>query len=47
MDYSLVVGIDSVKNELVLGIVGALYMFLGVYQTSETRFRLHSYIYLG
>lgn len=27
MDYSLVVGIDSVKNELVLGIVGALYMF--------------------
>lgn len=26
MDYSFVVGVDSVKNELVVGIVGALFL---------------------
>lgn len=29
MDYSLVVGVDSVKNELVVGIVGACSFYLG------------------
>ena len=30
MDYSLVVGVDSVKNELVVGIVGTYrHLFIG------------------
>lgn len=53
MDYSLVVGVDSVKNELVVGIVGACSFYLGFTSmihglTCGFFFgRLHPDIYVG
>lgn len=48
MDYSLVVGVDSVKNELVVGIVGqSSTSCVQSKMSSLSPRRLHSDIYLG
>lgn len=46
MDYSLVVGVDSVKNELVVGIVGTLGL---IYKQEVNLFclRLYSNVHMG
>ena len=41
MDYSLVVGVDSVKNELVVGIVGTYISLRRFIECSSSLPRLH------
>lgn len=48
MDYSLVVGVDSVSNEMVVGIVGTLCMNCFCFRfVSPLSYRLYSYVHLG
>ena len=49
MYYSLVVGVDSAKNELVVGIVGKLIMtnYKGCISFAKPILRLYSYLYVG
>ncbi len=47
MDYSLVVGVDTLKNELVIGIVGELDTELLSVIAGDSIPRLYSNIHLG
>ena len=48
MDYSLVVGVDSQNNELVVGIVGKLRCAVRLRsQMTHGLARLHSYLHMG
>jgi len=47
MDYSLVVGVDSQRNELVVGIVGESQYKCLTEMNTNLKFRLYSYLYMG